>query len=238
MPFEKEGEGKGFQDAVILQSVLEHLQANPELTGILLTKDGGMKQSRILEFLPDFDTTRLRITALDEAWDNLFHFNLDQKVFQPWAEERKNALTAAQSLAPLWKDFLSTHLTESMLRAGGFGMSATVVKLISVDSVDVSYVDTPIPDLDEHPDRTVKISISASAQCTAIVKKEYGGFFAAMILGDHSKEDARPLAPPEIVQEKAAWSGGIRATAKIVNHEFVDIVPESLVSDEELRAQK
>jgi hypothetical protein len=237
MPFEKEGEGKGFQDAVILQSVLEHLQANPELRGVLLTKDGGMKQSRIREFLPDFDTTRLRIIALDEAWDNLFHFNFDQKVIQPWAEERKNALTAAQSLVSLWKEFLSTHLTESMLRAGGFGVTATVVKLISVDSVDVSYVDTPIPDLDKDPDRTVRISVSASAQCTAIIKKERLNFFAA-ILGDYSKEDAEPPSPPEIGQEKATWSGGIRATAKIVNHEFVDIVPESLVSDEELRAQK
>lgn len=76
-----------------------------------------------------------------------------------------------------------------------------------------------------------------SAQCTAIVKKERVNFFAA-ILGDYSKEDTQIPAPPEIVQEKAAWSGGIRGTAKIVNHELVDIVPESLVSDEELRAQK
>ena len=237
MPFEKQGEGKGFQDAVILQSVLEHLQANPELRGVLLTKDGGMKQSRIREFLPEFDTTRLRIIALDEAWDNLFHFNFDQKVIQPWAEERKNALIAAQSLVSLWKEFLLTHLTESMLRAGGFGVSATVVKLISVDSVEVAYVDTPIPDLDKHSDRTVRISISASAQCTAIVRKERLNFFDA-ILGDYNKEDAAPPAPPEIGQDKATWSGGIRATAKIVNHEFVDIVPESLVSEEELRAQK
>jgi hypothetical protein len=46
-----------------------------------------------------------------------------------------------------------------------------------------------------------------------------------------------PAAPPEIVQEKTVWSGGIRATAKIINRQFQDIVPESLVSEDELRAQ-
>jgi hypothetical protein len=236
-PFEKEGEGKGFQDSVILLSVLEHLQANPQWNGIVLTKDGGMKQARILDFASDFDPARLRFTTLDDAWDNLYHFHFDQKVVQPWSEERKNALTAARALQPQLTDFLSTNLTESMVRAGGFGYSATVIKLVSIDSIEVSFVDTPIPNLYEHPDRTVKIAISLTAQCTALVKKEPVSFFTS-ILGDYGKEDTRPPAPPEFAQERASWPGGILASAKIVNHEFVDIVPESLVSDEELRSWK
>ena len=51
------------------------------------------------------------------------------------------------------------------------------------------------------------------------LKKERLNFLDA-ILGDYNKKDATPPAPPEIGQEKATWSGGIRATAKIVNHEL------------------
>jgi hypothetical protein len=232
MPFEKDGEGKGFQDAVILQSVLEHLHSNGNLKGILITMDGGMKQARIREFLPEFDASKLRFTTLDEAWNSLFEYHFDQTVVQPWAEERKNALTAVEALAPVWKEFLATHLTESMLRAGGFGQPTTVVKLISVDSVNVTYVDTPIPDLNAAPDRPVKILIKLSGECTAIVRKEHFSFFSEII------GDGQPTSQPEIVQEKASWSGGIRATANVVSRQFQDIFPESIVLEEELRSQK
>jgi hypothetical protein len=237
MPFEKESEGKGFQDAVILQSVLEHLHSCGGLRGVLITKDGGMRQSRIREFLPEFDSSRLRFTTLDDAWNDLFHYHFDQMVVQPWAEERKNALAAVMDFYPVLKDFLATHLTETMLKAGEFGAPATALKLISVDSIDVSFVDTPIPDLDANPDRTVRISISISAQCTAIVRKESFGFFSSLF-GSSESGNIEPISPPETVQGKARWSGGIRATAQVVNRQFHEIVPESLVSEEELRTQR
>jgi hypothetical protein len=194
--------------------------------------DGGMKQARIREFLPEFDASKLRFSTLDEAWNSLFEYHFDQTVVQPWAEERKNALTAVEALAPVWKEFLATHLTESMLRAGGFGQPTTVVKLISVDSVNVTYVDTPIPDLNADPDRPVKILIKLSGECTAIVRKEHFSFFSEII------GDGQPTSQPEIVQEKASWSGGIRATANVVSRQFQDIFPESIVLEEEIRSQK
>lgn len=237
MPFERDGEGKGFQDAVILQSVLEHLHSNGELKGILITMDGGMKQARIREFLPEFDASKLRFTTLDEVWHGLFEFHFDQMVVQPWAEERKNALTAVEALDHLWKEFLATHLTESMLRAGGFGQSATVMKLLSVDSVKVTFVDTPIPDLDADPDRPVRILITLSAECTAIVRKEHFSYFTSIFSGPEGG-DVQPTSPPEIVQGKASWSGGIRATANVVSRQFQDIVPESIMLEEELRLQR
>jgi hypothetical protein len=123
-----------------------------------------------------------------------------------------------------------------MLRASGFGTVATVMKLISVDMVKVTSVDTPIPKLYADPDRDVRISVSVSADCTAVVKKEHTNFSA--LFGGFDTKPAEPTAPPEIVQEKVVWSGGIRATAKIINRQFQDIVPESLVSEEDLRAQR
>jgi hypothetical protein len=238
MPFEKDGEGKGFQDAVILQSVLEHLHSNGGLNGVFITNDKGMQQARICEFLPDFDASRLRFTNLDDVWNPLIEYHIDQTVIQPYHEELKNALTAVKALDTLWKKFLETHLTESMLRAGGFLQTATVLKLVSVDSVNVTLVDIPaLIDPDADPDRPVRISITISAECTAIVRKEHFSYFTS-ILGGPEGGNAQPTSPPEILQEKASWSGGIRATANVVNRQFQDIVPESLISEEELRSQR
>jgi hypothetical protein len=167
----------------------------------------------------------------------LFEYHFDQNVIQPWAEERKNALTAAETLEALWKEFLASNLTEPMLRAGEFGQPMTVIKLLSVDSVKVAFVDTPIPDLDAEIDRPVKILISLSAKCTAIVRKEQFNFLFS-ILGGSDKNDVQAPSPLDILEAKASWSGGIRATAEIVSHQFKNIVPESIVSEEELRSQR
>jgi hypothetical protein len=234
MPFEKEKEGKGFQDALILLSVLEHLQENTALRGVLVTRDVGMEHAEVRDFLPEFDLTRLRFIGLDDVWADLFDYHFDQTVAQPWAEERKNAMTAAEALIPMWSDFLTEHLTETMLKVGGFGAVSTVMELVSVDTVKVASVDTPIPDLYSALDREVRISVAVSADCTAIVKKEHTNWLA--LLGGLDKNATAPTAAPEIVQEKAVWSGGIRARAKIVNRQFQDIIPESLISEEELRA--
>jgi len=47
---------------------------------------------------------------------------------------------------------------------------------------------------------------------------------------------AEPTAPDEI-EEKTSWSGGIRATADVVNRQFQNIIPQSIVSEEELRTK-
>lgn len=72
MPFAKDGEGKGFQDSVILRSVLDHLQSHDKLKGILITRDEGMTQADACQFLPNFDKSKLRFTTLQEAfaWSN------------------------------------------------------------------------------------------------------------------------------------------------------------------------
>ena len=237
MPFEKEREGKGFQDAVIMQSVLEHLHSDGGLKGLLITKDGGMRQARTSDFLPGLDKSRLGYATLDEAWDNLIHFHIDQTVIQPYHEERKNALAAVKEMENDLKGFLATHLTESMLRAGELGAPASAIQLISVDSIEVSFVDTPVPDSDANPDRAVKILISISAQCTALLRKESFGFFSSLF-GSPEQASSGPTFPSEVFQGNARWSGGIRATAKVVNRQFHEIVLEAIVSDEELRTQK
>lgn len=165
----------------------------------------------------------------------MVQYHVDQTVIKPYYEERENALATVKAKESLLKEFLATHLSESMLRAGDFGAPATALKLISVDSVNVSYVDTPIPESDAAPDRGVKIAIALSAKCTAILQKERYSF--SWLFGSQDKTEA-DSTPPEIFQGTATWTGGILAKAKVVNRQFHDIILESLVSDEELRTHK
>lgn len=235
-PFAKDGEGRGFQDAVILQSTLDHLQTHTDLKGILITKDEGIKQADPHTFVAEFDHSRLKVSTLEDAFNELVKFHVDQTVIVPWEEERRNALTGVKDAESRLKEFLVSHLTESALRAGDFGTPASAVKLISVDSVEINYVDTPVPKSETDPNRTVSILIAATAQCTAVLRKER--YFLASLFGAHSEVYNEPPPPPELMTGKATWHGGIRATADIRERKFFNIVFESVVTEEELRNAK
>jgi hypothetical protein len=230
-PFEYDKKGKGFQDAVILASILEHLVTQPDLKAVFITKDEAFRRSKYQDFVADFDHSRLRIIDLDTVYDELFHPYFDETVLKPWEEERQNALAAAKVAVPELKNFLTAHLSESMLKPGWF---APVVKLLSVDEVRVSSVDTPIPDRNQSADRKVEFTIAVSADCTAIVRKS--PIYMALYGFTQGNFKPQPDAPQE-GEEKTSWSGGIRAAADVVNRQFQNVVPESLVSEEELRAK-
>ena len=231
MPFEYDKKGKGFQDVVILASILEHLSSQPNLKAVFITKDGGFGKSNYADFVAGFDDSRLRIVDLDTVWKELFEPYFDETVLKPWEVERRNALEAATAVAPQLKTFLASHLSESMLKSKSF---ATVVKLLSVDAVDVNSVDTPIPDKEQSPDRSVEFTIAVSAHCTAVVRTT--SFYMAL-LGVSEEAVQAPPPVPEETEEKASWSGGIRATADVINRQFQNIVPRSVVSEEELRTK-
>jgi len=120
-----------------------------------------------------------------------------------------------------------------MLKANLFD---TVVKLLSVDAVQVNSVDTPIPDRQRNPDRKAEFTIALSAICTAVVRKN--SLFTTL-WGISKEENVKTLRPaaPEEVEVNTSWSGGIRATADVINRQFQNIVPQSVVAEEELRTK-
>jgi len=235
MPFEYDKKGMGFQDAVILASILEHLSTQPDLKAVFITKDGAFGKSSYKDFVAGFDDGRLRIDDLDTVWRKLYDPYFDETVLKPWDEERRNALVAAKALAPELKNFLTSHLSESMLKTPLLSFD-TVVRLLSVDSVQINSVDTPIPDKQQNPDRKAEFTIALSAICTAVVRKNR---LFTTLWGISKEENVKTLLPaaPEEVEEKTSWSGGIRATADVINRQFQNIVPQSVVSEEELRTK-
>ncbi len=231
LPFKDGGQGAGFQDAVILQSVLEHLHPEENRKGIFITQDAALKKTSLEAFFPGFNPNKLEFMELRVVWERLFRSYFDATVARPWREERKNALDAANASISVWRDFLSSALKEPMLRDNSsFGTRVTALRLLSVDSVTIRNVDTPIPELDENPDRNVTISVEGTAECTALLKKEHFDFLG--VLSDLPGIE-RPPDPPEIVEGKIHWSGKIRATADIVDRQFKNFLPEAIEQEKE-----
>ena len=71
LPFTAKGEGKGFQDAAILLSILDHLNLSSTSNAIFITGDGDFGGLNLDFFNPGFDSKRLRIITLDTAFEFL-----------------------------------------------------------------------------------------------------------------------------------------------------------------------
>lgn len=226
LPFELGQEGKGFQDAVILSSILQHLKSN-ELTGILVTDDdvfGGVKLSDLEGGVPD---ARLRVVDLDAAYPLLWDPYFDETVSKPYAVERENAKAAAESAVPMLKEFIASQLSESMLMGGAI---EKVLKLVSVRDVKVIYVQTPLPD-PAQADRQVRLAIGVSVECVAIVEKDYSLIHAFY---DWKGEPPKPIQE----EKKLAWLGGVEVTADVVGRQIKNLKPISLLSLEQLGSDR
>jgi len=227
VPFEFEQEGKGFQDAVILSSVLQHLKSNPQLIGILVTADGVFSKAKVTNFEAGIPEARLRILDLDSTFGLVWEPYWDENVTRPYATERENAKTAAEALIPTFKEFITSHISDTMLKAGTFDK---VLKVVSVDDIKVIYVQTPLPD-PARADREVRMAIAVSVECTAIVEKDYS--FVHSFL----KWKGEPPKPVE-EEEKLTWLGGVEVTADVVDRQFRNLRPTSLLSVEQLGSGK
>lgn len=224
---DKSKKGKGFQDAVVLASVLEHLKANPQLTGLLVTDDEVFSKVDVARFMPSCAGMRLRVLPFEEAFKVLYNSFYDLHVKQPWEEERRQARQAVEAMEPEIRAFLMSNMDEVALKAGA---SLSVLKLLSVDKIEVSYVNTPLP-IPGNPDRSVRIAIALVARCHAIVTNEYN-FWSHIASGT-------PYPPAgEPSEADITWLGGIEATADIRDHKFIHIRLVSLLPTSELGDEK
>jgi|SRR5579863_1920924 PIN domain-containing protein len=217
-PFAHKGEGKGFQDVVILTSILDDLNADPEARAIFITADEAFKDVRFSDLLPGFDPDRLRIVSkVETAFDSLWRPYFDETVIKPYRQEVENAQHAAKALTPEITEFVKSRLTEDMLRPGIFDK---IVKILSVDSVSVFLVDSPIPK-EGALNRLADIAIKISAECTVLVKRVFW-------LG--AEEGGTSLLPSQELEQKISWEGTVLATAEIVDTQFRNIRLKSLAS--------
>jgi hypothetical protein len=229
LPFvaEKNKKGKGFQDAVILSSVIEHLNSNPGFSGVLVTDDEVLSKVNISEFTPGYPKAKLKTITFEHAFPVLYDNYWDEQIKKPWEQERKNATQAVKAMHSEMRSFVESSLTDETFRSG---TSLKPLKLLGVDRVDVSYVQTPIPDPTK-PNRPVRIAIAVLARCRVLLEREQT-FFARIMSGANYPPGEGPF------ESETTWVGGVEATAEVKDRTYQNIKFVSLISSQELGEKK
>jgi hypothetical protein len=233
LPFTHKGEGKGFQDAVILLSILDYLNPSPSARAILITKDGDFKDPVFADFIPGFDKNRLRIERdLKPVSDSMWEPYINEAVLKPYGDEVINALTAVRGLQPELIEFVNKRLTKDMLKAG---LGETILKVLSVEQVFPASVELPFPKVGEDRNRSVTMRINVSAKCEVLVSRDLS--FLSDLFGlrhRRSSPDEVDVPPlPEESETQIIWNGGVSATADFKNGEVSNIVFQGLLPEKQ-----
>lgn len=241
MPFEESrkgkgrGEGQGFQDAVILSSILEHVKQNPSISGALVSGDSGFSKVEIAEFMPSCADTKCLVSTLEEIVKKLFDTYLDEHIKRPWEEEQQNANKVVEAMVPELNNFVKERVQEiPLVEINARGYLDTLDSVLGVRSVKPIYVQTPVPD-PEKPDRSVRMAIAITVDLDVSgTRSHFGalsflaGFGAAAALSGQ----------PQQATVTATWFGGIEAAAEVRARQFTDVKLLSLVSAEEIGSRK
>lgn len=212
-PFVAKGEGKGFKDAVILLSILDHLRANGDLAGVLVTNDGDFKEIDYGAFGATFPSARLRIIDLETAWKELFDPYFDETRVKPYRKLLDAASEVARERADDLRAFVGAHLTTDMTRPA---LGEMVREIRSVEGVEVLHVDVPFPDR-EPTDLEIDITIKVVAECRALVATDYQALRAFF------SQTSLPPAPPVENERKLTWIGLVHATGLVAKGELKDM---------------
>jgi hypothetical protein len=181
-PFRDGDEGKGFQDSVILCSVIDHLAQPPSVAAVLVSNDGRFKEPDLTEYLTRANL-RLQVFEADEILCHLrtakFHAAAEsvwKEIETVWEKENASAWTAIDGARGGLKQLIEGYLRENAPSIPCLGPAAEV---ISIKHVEIKRVDTPIPDLNKR-DRHVAISVNVMAMLEVLVKRVYEGIEALL----------------------------------------------------------
>jgi hypothetical protein len=159
LPFGPKGEGKGFQDAVILLSILDHINTSPTDNALFITSDKDFTGTNFDSFIPGFDSKRCQIITLEMAFEFLSKRYYQESIIKPYNQEKENALKAAEVILPEIAEFVQSRMTVDMLKSQ---LGGKTVKILSFEGVIPILVETPLPEPDA-PDRTVEILLRLNA---------------------------------------------------------------------------
>jgi PIN domain len=180
-PFAKEGKGKGFQDAVIYLSMLDHLGGTRE--AVFLSNDGGFERIDRVCFL---EAGLMLYKEVGEVVDVLAKAAKEGKIII-W-EHRREATKESMKLQLKDIDkFVNEKLTipDNIIDFIDSGIANLVVKALKrVDVIDVKDVQIP---LDAGVNQTITVSVVLRAKLHVVVgKRELGsagqaGVFALLM---------------------------------------------------------
>jgi hypothetical protein len=221
-PFAPKGEGKGFQDAVILLSVLDHLETHAEVSGVLITKDLDLANLNYRSFAPKFEPARLRVLDLKAAFEELFHPYFDETRVKPYRKLQAEAEQLARAEIGKLREFAASRLTPDMLHTS---VGDRILQIVSVDSLDLRTVQVPFPDNDAVSE--IDISIKVMGTCNVRVVTDLSALRS--LFGGISVSTDPATREQE---KKLSWFGLVEATGLVADGTLREITPRLLTADE------
>jgi hypothetical protein len=164
-----EDEGKGFQDGVILCSILDNMKTSGFTAGVLVTHDGIFKSSGALELMNGGGVTLKIVVDLDEL-EKMLRRYFNSIVLENMDRERKQLISALETQ----KDVIQTYLTENLLiTANELGLWTRIRKvealhLLSIENAHKAFDLYP----DQYPNDPSRVKISADVKVQLILDIE------------------------------------------------------------------
>lgn len=221
-PFAKDSEGKGFQDAVILVSVLDHLRDHPELRGALVTDDGDFAKLDYSAYISDFDATRLRVMKFDAVFRQLYRSHFNETRVKPYRRLLEAAEEFVKQRMNDVQNFVECRLTAEMIRPS---FSDTVRSVGSIEQIQIRRVDFQFPE-DEPINVELEITIKLLVTARGVVVTDFN-----MVRAFFGETDLPP-APVKEQEKKLSAFVMIRAVGEVVERELKNIDFRELLSDE------
>lgn len=221
-PFAAKSEGKGFQDAVILLSILDYLSQHAGLSAVFVTKDGDFGDVDCGAFVPGFDRDRFRVLDLGACFDELYHPYFDETRVKPHRKLMAEADELARAMTAKLRDFAITLVTPDMLRPV---LGDRISQIVSFDTFDVRSVQVPFPESSSVS--KVDVAIKVMTTCNVRVVTDLA-LLRSLVGGISTSTDPATRES----NKKLTWLGLIEATGLFVDGSLRDLIPTRVTTDE------
>jgi len=169
-PFSEEG--KGFQDAVILLSVLDDLSHFPDTTGALLTADKDLDCQQIRDLIARFSVD-LKVSNSVDKFLEFLKLHLEEYLRRDWDQDEKSAAAELYRQKKTIEEFICTGLNREPELLAPFidyykGVPQEVPRVIGVEVLEPTAPFTPPPQ--PGPGRDESQSVRIAAAMPALVR--------------------------------------------------------------------
>lgn len=187
----KEG-GHGFQDAVILCSILDDMQASGYAAAVAISEDGAFRSEGVAQLARDAGKTLHMLESLDEL-EKLLKENLEERISSFLAEEKRQLVTAIDGHSAELEAFLTRNLTVRAedLRIFGSVKSIKALRLVAIENANRSWSWWTEPG--QSDDNGNKVSVDAKVELTLQIERYATPPSAPLKVGEPEQPSPSPL---------------------------------------------
>jgi hypothetical protein len=208
-------EGKGFQDAVILSSVLQHLQQSPVAGAVFISRDKDFGKTRIAE-LAKAAGTELECFNLEQLGSQL-EKRLKANVEEHWRQD-KQRLRAI--LVPRMSEIVQFIQKNLEVPTGELAVLATSLGGFMM-SYELGCVLTPLPDPNRKPGDAVTVSFDVTMKIQ--VPQFSFGFAQTTVPLSQLLTTRGAIVPKAGTADIATLSVEVEANATVIENGYSDV---------------